>query len=742
MNTARQLATLLVALLLVPVAVAAQEQSRVVRFVLVNADSSSQVQELRNGSVVNLATLSQQGVYRVTVQAIVSGAVPERVEWKTVRNGSTQRETDRTQPFALGGGGVGEFVPVTFATSKYEVQAVPFYRSGSRTIQGKSNSVTFQVTGKTLTPTPTRTATRTPTSTPTLTATPTGTATPTSTNTPSPTPAPTVTFTATATPSPTETVQPTLTPTSTPTETNTPTATATPTETATSTPTETPTNSPTATSTPTTTYTATVTPTATATNTATATHTSTQTPTATATETATETATVTPTPTNPPTQTPTATPTETVSPTATETVTSTPTGTYTATATPTATPSATATIFIRLVNAAASGTPSNGGANGFLCGMSQEGRFAAFYSFASNLAPITSSLRYNVFVKDTVAGGVTMASTNSAGAEGDGDSTYGSVSADGRYVAFSSRARNLVTQTTSFTQVYVKDLQTGNILLASSSVSGVAGNGGSDYPVMSADGRLVVFETYANNLVPNDADDERDLIVKNLQTGTVERVATRAGSYAAISGSGRYVAFYSSQPNLVPGTTNELERVFIRDMQTGTTTLVSTDSASNPGDGPSFVPAVSDDGRFVAFLSDASNFAAGDGNSSQDAFVKDTSTGELKLASGTAAGVPGNGHTLWVAMSADGRYVAFSSRASDLVEGDTNGVSDVFVKNMITGQLVRVSVSETGGQADLQSDLPAISRDGRFITFTSEATNLVAGHAFGSDVFIVRNPLE
>jgi len=210
-----------------------------------------------------------------------------------------------------------------------------------------------------------------------------------------------------------------------------------------------------------------------------------------------------------------------------------------------------------------------------------------------------------------------------------------------------------------------------------------------------------------------------------------------SSSGAVLSADGRYVAFTSSASNLVAGDTNVESDAFIRDTLTGVTTRVSTSSAGVEGNSPSYASAISADGRYVLFSSDATNLVAGDTNWCRDAFIKDTLTGVTTRVSTSSAGVQGGGDSFVSAISADGRYVAFSSDATNLVAGDTNGTSDAFIKDTLTGVTTRVSTSSAGGEGNSSSNVSAISADGRYVAFSSDATNLVAGDTNGTyDAFI------
>ncbi|GIM96714.1 PD40 domain-containing protein [Paractinoplanes toevensis] len=197
----------------------------------------------------------------------------------------------------------------------------------------------------------------------------------------------------------------------------------------------------------------------------------------------------------------------------------------------------------------------------------------------------------------------------------------------------------------------------------------------------------------------------------------------------AASTDGRYVAFTSAAPNLVPGDTNETWDVLVRDRRAGTTTLVSRSGAGVPGNSSSYGQAMSPDGRYVSFTSDATDLVPGDTNGAYDGFVRDLRTGTTSRVTLTSGGTQANARSYAPAISADARYVAFVSDATDVVPGDTDGVADVFLRDRRAGTTVRVSA---GGPADA----PAISADGRYVTYTSGGKVLVYDRRSGGTVVV------
>lgn len=217
------------------------------------------------------------------------------------------------------------------------------------------------------------------------------------------------------------------------------------------------------------------------------------------------------------------------------------------------------------------------------------------------------------------------------------------------------------------------------------------------------------------------------------------RPAMLGGHSVAISADGRLVAFLSPSSDLVPGDTNGLSDVFVRDLDTGAVRRVSVSSGGAEANGPSQPPAISGDGRYVAFVSEATNLVRGDTNrcppffnlpgSCPDVFVHDLLTGRTTRVSVGPHGRQSDGESIYVALSWDGRYVAFASRAANLVPGDTNGTLDVFRHDTARGVTERVSVGSAGEQANGPSRAPSISGDGSLVVFRTAASNLVPGDA-------------
>jgi Tol biopolymer transport system component len=285
-----------------------------------------------------------------------------------------------------------------------------------------------------------------------------------------------------------------------------------------------------------------------------------------------------------------------------------------------------------------------------------------------------------------------------------------------------------------------------SIIRVSVDSAGIEGNSDASYPSISADGRYVAFESMATNLVAGDTNNFWDVFVHDTQTGLTTRVSIdsagtqgNSASYqTSISADGRYVAFASIATNLVADDTNNTEDVFVHDTQSGLTTRVSVDSASTEGNNISDDPSISADGRYVAFASRASNLVAGDTNNTWDVFVHDTQTGITTRVSVDSASTEGNNISDDPSISADGRYVAFRSIADNLVADDTNASEDIFVHDTQTRVTTRVSVDSSGIESNFfTSTNPFISADGRYVAFESDASNLVADDTNNfNDVFV------
>lgn len=339
----------------------------------------------------------------------------------------------------------------------------------------------------------------------------------------------------------------------------------------------------------------------------------------------------------------------------------------------------------------------------------------------------------------------TRVSVSSSGAQGAGSNYQPAISRNGSTIAFSSTAALVANDTNGQSDIYVHDLLSHQTTRVSVSSTGVQANGGSGELALSYDGRYVVFGSAATNLVPGDTNGTWDIFVFDRQTNQISRESiSTAGTQAngdsgnpSISGNGRYVVFESAATNLVPADTGGFWDIFLRDRQTGATTRLSVSSGGGQANFNSFNPAVSSDGRLVAFESAANNLVVGDTNAQWDVFIRDVLTTQTTRASLAPGGSQANGNSGAASLSDDGRWLAYYSSATNLVTGDTNGVLDIFITDLLSGQTERVSTSTTATQSNAQSDSPHLSSDGRYVIFESSATNLVSGDTNGAlDIFL------
>ncbi len=402
---------------------------------------------------------------------------------------------------------------------------------------------------------------------------------------------------------------------------------------------------------------------------------------------------------------------------------------------------------IERVSVADDSTQGNGDSLGASV-ISADGRYVAFASSASNLVPGDTNGVQDIFVYDRQADTIERVSVADDGTQGTSQSYLGSISADGRYVAFMTSSSELVSGDTNGTyDIFVYDRQMDTIERVSVAADGTQGNALSMSPSISADGRYVAFESVASNLIPSDTNGQRDVFVYDRQADTIDLVSGAVGGEQGnsssqngdISADGRYVAFNSSASNLVPGDTNGVGDSFVFDRQTGTIECISVANDGTAGNGSSYIYSISADGQFVGFRSEASNLVSGDTNGFVDVFVYDRQMDTIERVSVATDGTQGNNQSNDASLSADGRYVAFSSSATNF-HPNTFWYGGVFVYDRQTDTIERVSDAADGTQGDYGGLSPSISADGRYVSFGSNSTNLVSGDTNGKgDIFVTAN---
>jgi len=395
--------------------------------------------------------------------------------------------------------------------------------------------------------------------------------------------------------------------------------------------------------------------------------------------------------------------------------------------------------------------------------ISGNGRYVAYYSGATNLVSGDNNGATDIFLYDTVTKNNTRVSVDSNGNQALNSSYLPSISGDGRYVAYQSDATNLVAgDSNTKSDIFVYDTVTKNNTRVSVHSNGNQATGDSESAAISGDGRYIAYTSEATNLVAGDTNGVRDIFLYDTVTKNTSRLSVDSNGNQAIddyyiygsdspsiSADGRYVAYSSFATNLVEGDTNNHRDIFVYDTVTKTNTRVSVDSNGNQASGAfygSVAPSISSDGRYLAYQSDATNLVAGDTNDYTDIFVYDTVTKTNTRVSVDSNGNQGNNLSFSPSISSNGRYVAYQSYSTNLVRGDNNTFSDIFVFDTVTKKTSRVSVDSQGNPAyaltytPFGSASPAISGDGKYVTYESYATNLVPGDTNNAtDIFVSDN---
>jgi Tol biopolymer transport system component len=399
---------------------------------------------------------------------------------------------------------------------------------------------------------------------------------------------------------------------------------------------------------------------------------------------------------------------------------------------------------LTLVSVSSDGALADGASSN--ASISASGRWIAFQSDATNLVPGDTNANSDIFLRDRSKGTTTRESVGSFGTQGVGDNQNPSLSLNGRFLAFDSDAFDLVAgDDNGLRDVFWHDCTKGTTTLVSVASDGTQSNGTSQLPSISANGSLVAFESDATTLVAGDTNGHRDVFVRDLKHGTVTRVSvSTAGdegdgdsSSAVISGNGRFVAFESDAGNLDDFDTNAFTDVFVHDLKTGTTVLASKNADFVAGDDSSFARSLSTNGRYLVLDSLATNLVVTDTNGLRDVFLRDLKLGANQKASLAPGDIEGDGSSMRGTVSANGKRIAFSTNAANLFSNDTDGVSDVVLRDLKFGATNPASVPFAVHDPDAGSSQPVLSANGRWVAFQSSATNLVEGDSNGvRDVFV------
>jgi Tol biopolymer transport system component len=372
--------------------------------------------------------------------------------------------------------------------------------------------------------------------------------------------------------------------------------------------------------------------------------------------------------------------------------------------------------------------------------ISADGRFVAFDSEATELVPRDRNRATDVFVRDRTTGRTTRVSVSTEGDEGDRGSYTPAISGNGRWVAFVSEATHLVAKDTNGDpDVVLHDRRKHRTVRLSLATDGRETTGGTS-PVISRDGRYVVYNVGTPLRSVGDDSDLAGMFVYDTKTRKRTRLPGVAGIDPSISADGRYVAFSSEVRDLVPGDTNRVFDCFVFDRRTKKISRVSVGAKGRQGNGESSGAVISADGRYVAFASTASNLIKGDTNKVDDIYVRDLRAKSTRRVSLRADGGQSNGISGGPVLSADGRYLLYLSAAHNLMPGGGDRADfHIYWTDLRTGALRRVTASPAGRPANAEStSFPAMSADGRTVAFGSRASNLVPGDTNGRDDIFVR----
>ena len=403
------------------------------------------------------------------------------------------------------------------------------------------------------------------------------------------------------------------------------------------------------------------------------------------------------------------------------------------------------TGFTSLISRSSEGTLANN--SSYWPTISEDGRFIAFMSGANNLVEGDTQICYvnylntctDIFIYDRINHQTIIASKSSASINGNGNSNYPSISGDGRFIAFVSESDNLVNNDTNgFADIFVHDVMTNQTTRVSVASDGTQANGASDDPSISSDGRYIAFLSYSSNLVNNNTNGTYNVFLHDMQTHETTLISIRddgagmSGDMPTISSTGNFVVYRSQYPF------GYLQSIYLHNTQTGETIRVSKSYTGGVPNGDSAWPSISANGDYVAYVSSASDIVDWDTNGYKDVFVYDKSRDETYLITIGYDGSTSNGDSYSAAISSDGTSIALYSVANNLVPNEKNNREDIFVVDGTTGFTQIASIASDGTLGNGHSyALPSISGSGRYVAFMSEASNLVSGDSNGFvDIFV------
>jgi Tol biopolymer transport system component len=360
--------------------------------------------------------------------------------------------------------------------------------------------------------------------------------------------------------------------------------------------------------------------------------------------------------------------------------------------------------------------------------ISADGRYVAFQTIANNVVFGDTNDADDVFVYDRGTGTIQRVSVNSAGAQAPQGGTEAALSGDGRFVAFTSSASNLApNDQNNVADVFLRDLVLGTTERVSVGTGGYEGNSSSGKAVLSFDGRFVAFESRSTNFDLTDMSFDTDVFVRDRLLDTTTRVSADAlgnGNAAtpSLSSDGRFVAF-ASVIALDPADTNNKIDVYVRDTSTNALYPVSA-TPTVFGNDDSTAPSISADGSRVAFASRSTNLAGSTAAHAQ-VFLKDFTAGTLAIVSRTSTGVLADADCSTPSVSSDGEQVVFTSLAHNLAPLTPAVAKNVFARNLSAATTVPISATDGGVLANAASDTGVAAADGLVVAFVSIATNLI-----------------
>lgn len=399
---------------------------------------------------------------------------------------------------------------------------------------------------------------------------------------------------------------------------------------------------------------------------------------------------------------------------------------------------------ISLASVTSTGSLGNARSEDVWQSITANGRYVVINSRATNMVPGVTDHKAHLYVRDLKTGKIALADVSDSGAVGNGDSFGGTISADGRYVAFTSAAANLVPHDTAkYFDVFVRDLVAKKTYRISTAWNGQNGNAMSFRAEISGNGQYVAFTSLATNLLPGLTSHGSiayvyDMATKKLADASVNSSGVQANSDAqapTISHNGRYVGYSSRATNLSPGATDGRWNVYVRDMVRHVTILASA-GASNVHSSAelpitaqgSLGSTLSPDGRYIAFGAWIQKPTGPD----LGLFMHDMATGKTERVDVSSSGTPADGMTFFLcSISSGGRYLAFASQATNLVPAKTNGTWNIYIRDLKSGSTRLISVGVGGAVSNGESAYPAISADGSTVVFISAASNLVPGGTGG-----------